>query len=295
MNEKQTPALNRRQFFASSTALGVGAVASGPGVVQAQLQAQLLVQAQALPGAPAAPPASAPSSVARNPQVLHWLDGIPPPLHTGVAWGLPWPRGQVQKLQAFALRDAQGAAHPLQTWPLAWWPDGSVKWTGHAIPPAVRPGAGWQVQPLPAGQAAATTPGPQLRVEESADAVTVDTGLIRCVVPRRGPVLVASVQRGGVEILRQGLLVALTDDHAAAPAGDIDGNGKSTSAGSVHTTAWQGEVETLTIEQRGPQRAVLRLQGRQASTDRTDPSKAPAVGFLLTCGCTCTPAAKPSA
>ncbi|MBI5257819.1 MAG: Tat pathway signal sequence domain protein [Burkholderiales bacterium] len=217
----------------------------------------------AAPGAAGTAAASAaspsPATPPADPLALRWLDGQPPARHAGRAWGLPWPRGQCARDQAFQLRDAQGGTHPLQTWPLAWWPDGSLKWTGHAIPPAVIPGSGWQVQPLPTGQAAPATAGPVITVEESAEHITVDTGVIRCELPRRGPVLIRRVQRAGVEILRNGRLLALVDDQPAPADHDT---------ARVLTTRCHGEVESLTIEQRGPQRAVLRLQGRHRAGSR---------------------------
>jgi hypothetical protein len=32
-----------------------------------------------------------------------------------------------------AYRLAGEGSAPLQSWPLAYWPDGSIKWTGHAL------------------------------------------------------------------------------------------------------------------------------------------------------------------
>lgn len=188
-----------------------------------------------------------------GPQALRWLEGTAPSEHAGTAWGWPWPRGQVRREQSFVLRDGQGRLHALQSWPLAWWPDGTVKWSGHALPPALTPTAeaaqAWQLVALPPGQAA-PAPAGSLRVEETADAVVVDTGVIRCTVPRRGAVLVASVTRGDVEVLRAVRLVARADD-----APDDEGQPRRTQ----HS---HGEVENVDIEQRGPQRAVLRLRGR---------------------------------
>lgn len=248
------PRLNRRQFVSSGTALGMAgaaaataAVAAGPG-------------AAPLPAPVATAPAQAPGPVPAQAQFLRWLDGRAPALHAGITWGLPWARGQCPRGTAFVLRDEQGQPHPLQTWPLAWWPDGSLKWTGHAIPPGVRvgngvgdlTGAGGQVQPLPAGQAAPSTPGVVVTVAQSADAVAVDTGTMVCVVPRRGPVLVRSVTRSGVEVMRQVQLVAQSS------AGPHD-------AGAPGLAGFEGEVEQLDIEQHGPQRAVLRLRGKHRS------------------------------
>src|SRR3954452_16125575 len=64
---------------------------------------------------------------------LHWLDKTPPPTTQGVSWGVPWPRGAVAKGATFRLTDDKGGAVPVQSWAMAYWPDGSLKWTGHAV------------------------------------------------------------------------------------------------------------------------------------------------------------------
>ncbi len=197
-----------------------------------------------------------PSPADFDPRALRWLDGTAPPEHAGATWGWPWARGQVRRDQAFALRDGQGRLHALQSWPLAWWPDGSLKWSGHALPPALTPSGepskAWQIVALPAGRAAPASV-PALRVEETPDLVIVDTGVIRCAVPRRSAVLVSSVTRSGVELLRDVRLVANADD-----APDDEGATRDTR----QTRRSLGEVEQVDIEQRGPHRAVLRLRGR---------------------------------
>src|SRR5262249_31640745 len=67
-----------------------------------------------------------------GPVSIDWLGGSPPPLETGVSWGVPWPRGAVRKDQTFSLTVNNGRSLPLQSWTLAYWPDDSVKWTGFA-------------------------------------------------------------------------------------------------------------------------------------------------------------------
>ena len=42
----------------------------------------------------------------------------------------------------YALRAAGRRLVPLQSWPLAWWPDGSLKWTAHTLAPDARTGGG---------------------------------------------------------------------------------------------------------------------------------------------------------
>jgi hypothetical protein len=70
----------------------------------------------------------------RSPSVtLDWLDKTPPAAPYGVSFGVPWARGALSKGAAIALTAADGARVPVQSWPLVFWPDGSVKWSGHAI------------------------------------------------------------------------------------------------------------------------------------------------------------------
>ncbi|HUR07767.1 MAG TPA: hypothetical protein VM347_34855, partial [Nonomuraea sp.] len=63
---------------------------------------------------------------------LNWLDH---PKQQGVTWGVPWRRGAVERAALFALADPEGRPVPVQSWVTATWPDGSVKWSAHAIGP----------------------------------------------------------------------------------------------------------------------------------------------------------------
>ena len=65
-----------------------------------------------------------------EPVKLHWLNGMPGK-PTGVSWGVPWPQGAVKTSRTFALTSGDKVM-PLQNWTLAYWPDGSVKWSAFA-------------------------------------------------------------------------------------------------------------------------------------------------------------------
>ncbi|MDO9154686.1 MAG: hypothetical protein Q7U47_13455 [Paludibacter sp.] len=71
-------------------------------------------------------------SVSLSAQSIHlkWI-GEKPALKTGVSWGVPFEKGIVKKLQSFTLF-ADKSEIPVQTWTLACWADGSVKWLGLA-------------------------------------------------------------------------------------------------------------------------------------------------------------------
>jgi hypothetical protein len=219
--------LTRREFV-RSTALAAAAT---------QL-AQSLRSASAEP-APAAP--SAPLSP--NGVELVWLDGRAPRTSAGATLGVPWPRGKLAAGTALALRTTAGEAVPMQTWPLATWPDGSLKWTGHALPANAPSADGFLIAP---GTPASATQS--LTLAETSDVIEVDTGVIRCRVAKTGPNLITSITRDGREILRDGRLVCLREDRPEPNVRRED--------------LFSSSIANAVVEQRGPVRAVIRLEGK---------------------------------
>ncbi|SDG90711.1 hypothetical protein SAMN05216588_101376 [Pseudomonas flavescens] len=177
---------------------------------------------------------------------LHWLAGNPSSAFAGVTWGTPWPRGQVPGDSDFQIRDAAGRALPLQSWPLAWWPDGSLKWSGHALAPHAAPSQHYGLQPVPARNA-----GDASLVSESADSITVDTGALVCVMRKSGAQLIE-------RILRQDQPALLGGELMLQVQGDPDGD-------EVLTRHYRSRIAQVTIEQRGPVRAVIALRGSHHS------------------------------
>ncbi|MDQ2589085.1 Tat pathway signal sequence domain protein [Saccharothrix yanglingensis] len=177
---------------------------------------------------------------------LRWLEGgAPGQLAAGCTWGVPWPEGAVPPDQAFALRTATGQQVPVQTWATAYWPDGSLKWTAHALGADVPPAEQYV---LAAGTSVA--PATAVTVEDGRDEVEVSTGVIRCVIAKKGDHLVRALVRGDREIARNGRLVCLRQGEP----GDDEG-------GSVKSERFTGRVEKVTVEQSGPVRAVVKVEG----------------------------------
>lgn len=240
--------LERRQFLKLASLLtgGVAVLADlAPG------------RAFAAAGAGSGQSATAPA--AETP--LHWLEGAPASF-AGATWGIPWPQGRVPKNAAFELRGAAGAGEgrvkAVQSWPLAYWPDGTLKWSAHALPPdpgGGKPEAGYTLHPLiGADTATAGAPGPGL-AEESSSGIDIDTGVLQCVLPRSGAVLVAAMKRSGKPLLRDGRLVLLVDDA-------IDDE-----AAGAARRSYVGAIDKVTLEQNGPLRAVVRVDGSHRHAD----------------------------
>ncbi len=192
----------------------------------------------------AAAPGSAGAGV--NPVDLHWLEGGVPAEQPGATWGMPWPRGKLAKDTAFAVRTAAGEPVPVQTWPLATWPDGTLKWSAHALPA----GAG-KTDRLTIAPGTATTPVRGVTVTESPDAFTIDTGVIVCRVARRGAQVIQSITRDGREIAREGRLVCQRQVRT-----------DFTPDAALSHESFTGAISTAVVEQSGPVRAVVRLEGK---------------------------------
>jgi hypothetical protein len=163
-----------------------------------------------------------------------WLGGSPPPMESGVSWGIPWPRGTVRKGQSFSLTTADGKALPLQNWPLAYWPDGSMKWTGFATVAGPSASGAFKL-----ARGAAAAPAVAVKVAESSAAIDIDTGRLQCRIPKQGAFLIDSMTMEGRVVARQGRLVCTLDDRSG----------------------FTSSIKKVTVEQTGPVRAVVKIEG----------------------------------
>jgi hypothetical protein len=188
--------------------------------------------------------AAASTLAAPAPVSVNWV-GDAPAMSTGVSWGVPWPQGSVQKDQAFALAGPDGKALPLQTWPLAYWPDGSLKFSGFAT--LARAAGPYVISPAAPGPAA---PG-LLSVQRMNGSIEVATGASTVRVGTRGADLIQSIMVDGRVVAKNGRLVGLVQQGPDPEEGAMPAR-----AGMV------SNIDKLTVEQSGPVRAVIRVEGR---------------------------------
>ncbi|TDD10880.1 Tat pathway signal sequence domain protein [Nonomuraea deserti] len=173
---------------------------------------------------------------------LRWLDR---PGEEGTTWGVPWPRGTVARDAPFALADDAGREVPVQSWVTATWPDGSVKWSAHAIGAQQDVARAYRLEP---GREPAV-PGTAVTVARERGGLVVSTGVVTWELG--GGTVARSISRGSREIARNVRLVSLRQGE---PTPDEDG--------AVAREPGEGVVESVTVEQDGPLRAVVRLEGR---------------------------------
>ena len=187
---------------------------------------------------------------------LKWLDTAKLQEGIGVSWGVPWPKGAVKKSQSFKLTTNDGNIIPVQSWPLAYWPDGTVKWTGFA---AVPPGSQNNFK-LTVNNAKQTASPQVLYVTESSTTIRINTGILQCIISKKGNQLIDSLiienQAAGIN----GRLECILQN---GPDGEnFESPGKE---------RFISELKKVMVKQDGPVRSVVRVQGilRSEKTKRT--------------------------
>jgi hypothetical protein len=171
-------------------------------------------------------------------------DGKALSLDSGVSFGVPWPQGAVGRGSTFSL-SAEGRHLPVQSWPLAYWPDGSLKWSGFAtvVPAGL---AGPVTLSLGSSQASGV-----LKVTNDGKSVLVDTGTLKCSIPVAGSTnLVESMTVDGRAVVGSGQLVCILQsgprtDHEDSPAREN----------------FLSLIKKITVEQSGPVRSVVKVEG----------------------------------
>ncbi|KAL1654001.1 hypothetical protein SLS61_003403 [Didymella pomorum] len=188
---------------------------------------------------------------------VKWLEGTPEYLG-GVTFGVPWPRGQ--HLANATTFTASGSAE-LQSWVTAYWPDGSLKWTGHALGATDSPADEYIITASGPGnatfsrlrrQSSNSTSGVQVR--DSGDEIVVDTGKVTATFPKSGDILVSSIESGGKVVGNNGRLVLRSQ--SGTP--DDDEDGKPT---GIDYFSFASKIHNTTVSDAGSQRALVTVNG----------------------------------
>lgn len=210
--------------------------------MQSPIRRRTLLQAgAALPLAAAAPYPSARRKAAPKASAA-WIDGnTPTSACEGEVFGLAWPMGKVRAGVPFGATAPDGTPQPLQSWLLARWPDGSCKWTGHALPATLSPPAGVEIAP---GRPA--VPTDPIQVVTRADDVEIHNGPLRWTIAPRGNALLTATGEGGrIQLGPVGLVADIRLD-------EPDGI----------RIPLHGTIDHVEVEQTGPVRAVVRVEGK---------------------------------
>jgi len=175
---------------------------------------------------------------------LNWLENEPV-ISSGVSWGVPWPKGEVLKNQTFVLNTSDGKELPLQSWSLAYWPDGSIKWSGFAtVAPAQLKGS------LTLSTGKGTKPAVAVKVDEKKDFVEINTQAMYCQIPRKGSEIIDSMKVNGRVVAAKGHLICTLEDRSGLEKDR-----------TIRYEDFVSNITKVTVEQNGPIRAVVKVEG----------------------------------
>nr|WP_314845176.1 Tat pathway signal sequence domain protein [uncultured Microbacterium sp.] len=186
---------------------------------------------------------------------LRWLDDdAPTVVPAGVTWGAPFPRGRVASVSELRLR-RDGQTLPAQFWPLATWPDGSLKWAGAALGATEGPLDGRFEIVASAGGDDPAHPHP-VSVHRDGASVVVRNGVVS--VELGGPhdasgAIIRSITRGSTVVAEDLGLISLRQ-------GEVREDG-----GGAPREHFRSRVSEVVVEQEGPVRAVVRIEGAHRS------------------------------
>lgn len=200
-----------------------------------------------------------------------WLDGNPA-VHTGTTFGIPWARGQyLANGTTFTASGNSAEQVQLQSWVTAYWPDGSIKWTGHAIAPSQPVANGYTITASGSGISNSTTPGRRaanvtpIQVTETSTELLVNTGKITASFPKSGTSLVSSIKTAGGKTVGTNGRLILKSQSGVADDGDATG---------IKYFDFVTKTYNATISDDRTARALVTIQGiHQANTNSTGSHK----------------------
>lgn len=181
-----------------------------------------------------------------EPVALDWLWEYEVDQPTGLSWGVPLPKGTVKKSESFALSTANGDRLPLQSWPLAYWPDGSLKWIGLATVVDKK----YENLRLQIGDQANARVEKRVEVKGNAHQLQISTGAAQFTIPKSGSVLLDSIEVNGRIVGTSGRLECVLQN---GPDGEV--------YESPERERYFSNIKEVKVEQNGPVRAVVKVDG----------------------------------
>ncbi|KAF6812657.1 hypothetical protein CPLU01_14848 [Colletotrichum plurivorum] len=190
---------------------------------------------------------------------VKWLGGTPS-YTRGTTFGLPWAKGKhYPNSTEFSL--VSGGA--LQSWVTAYWADGSIKWTGHAIPESDTILDEYTVSASSSANSTARfsrprrqSVAPGVAVTDSSDVVSVDTGKLSLTFPKSGSVVVGEIKTAAGKVIGQNGKLVLHSQSGVEDRAEIKGQ-----AGIDHFD-FESNVEEVSVSKDNTARALVTVRGK---------------------------------
>lgn len=177
-----------------------------------------------------------------------WLDDLPK-TKCNVTWGIPWKKGELSGQDSLSLRNEKGESLCVQSWPLAYWPDGSIKWSAQSAIFNSDSDEGYEVvktDELPKFNNA-------IAIEENEKYIIIDTQKMVCKINKSGQNIIEEILIGEKKVSRGGRLIAINE----VRAGNI-----------IKYEKYYSSVKKVEVETVGPLRAVIKITGVHKNQER---------------------------
>ena len=148
-----------------------------------------------------------------------------------------------------ALTDASGNSVPTDTWPLAYWPDGSVKWLGAAATPHQLPRGGELFLSAQKGNKK-TSREAGLQIAETASGLRVTTDSLTAFIPKQGAFLMDSLLLQNRKVAERLRLVCTTQSEPYRET-----------TRQINFSDYQSEIRSAVVERKGKVSAVVKIEG----------------------------------
>lgn len=165
-------------------------------------------------------------------------------VQTPVSFGTPWARGELRSEDTVALLDETGENTPVQTKINAYWPDGSVKWLLHSAVLNTQ-------RKYSIAKGIQLKPKSGISASQSKDStVTIDSDLLFCKI-EKGNRLITSLLRKNAG--QKPVFARLT--------AFIENRQEQEELENITIHKLVGITEKITVEESGPLRAVVKIEG----------------------------------
>ncbi|KAH8646843.1 hypothetical protein BX600DRAFT_518865 [Xylariales sp. PMI_506] len=176
---------------------------------------------------------------------LRWLQanrGATAAPSAGVSFGVPWPKGLYQRGQTFVI-EGSGEEYELGSREIAFWPDGSLKWTAHSLSSNVEQSESYTVK----GSASGSAGQPGVSVDTKSPEISISTRLglqVKFSQPGHSSIF-KSIQLKGQQVCTGATLIA-----------------------SINKEEFVTKVNGIQVENATASRVVIKVSGVVVSSDK---------------------------
>lgn len=196
--------------------------------------------------------------------LLHRLNGRVKGGYT--TFGCVWDKEEAEK-NSFFLTDENGKEIPVQSKIMAYWPDGSIKWSAHTAD-SDEMGSSVKLLPVPqSGRARGECEG--IRIQEQAGLYKVDTGRLSMQIPSGGRRPSSCL---AFDIRLHGTKKAESVYPVFSLERRFEQEGSQGRVSEYHSVVQEycGEITAVELEENGPLQAVFCFKGKHVTGEKTE-------------------------